>query len=103
MPSSNLHEMRRIIATIIVISVASLFWGCPPAKEAAKAEPPKPSAKKPPSPEIGLTVASINLSKLAKRIELDDIRQFALELRKDRIDILLMEGVSRYPGVDTRV
>jgi endonuclease/exonuclease/phosphatase family metal-dependent hydrolase len=66
-------------------------------------EPPKPAAKKPPAPEIQLTIASINLSKLGKRIELDDIRQFALELRKDSIDVLSVEGVSRYPGVETRI
>ena len=65
-------------------------------------EPPKPAAKKPASPEIELNVASINLSKLAKRIEAEDIRQFAQDLRKENIDILAVEGVSRYPGVETR-
>jgi len=93
----------RYWATPAILVLAFLLGGCPPAKEAAKVEPPKPAEKKPAVPEIELNIASINLSRIAKRIELEDIRRFAAELRKENIDILAMEGVSRYPGVETRV
>jgi len=86
-----------------IFALAFLLGGCPPAKEAAKVEPPKPAEKKPAAPELELNVASINISKFGKRIEADDIRRFAAEIRQENIDILAMEGVSRYPGVETRV
>jgi endonuclease/exonuclease/phosphatase family metal-dependent hydrolase len=47
--------------------------------------------------------ATIDISKFGKKIELSDIQKFARQLKNDSIDILTMQGITRYPDIKTRV
>lgn len=96
--------MNAIRPILVFLVLAFIISGCPPTKETRKEEPPpKPIVKKPAPAGFEVTVASVNLSKLSKRIERPDIEQFAELIRKAKIDILTMEGLSRYPGIESRV
>ena len=103
----SMHPRRavhRLMWPAILIILAMMFAGCPPAKETTKVEPkPKPVEKKPADAAFEMSVASINLARYSKRIEQEDIRQFADLLRKEKIDILTVGGLSRYPGVESRI
>lgn len=80
-----------------------IFAGCPAPREAQKEEQPTPTEKKPIVPAIEIRVASIDLSKYQKKIERDDVQQFAIRLKRDSIDILTVQGITRYPELTTRV
>ncbi len=83
-----------------------LMAGCPSTRESRKAEEPAPAApaaKKPRSPDIVIQVASLDLSKLTKKIERRDLDTFAALLRHEMIDVLCMQGITRYPGLSSRV
>jgi len=54
-------------------------------------------------PELTLQVASLNMSSLNKRIEKKDIERFSRMLKKEQIEVLSVQGITRYPGVETRV
>lgn len=54
-------------------------------------------------PELTLQVASLNLSSLNKRIEKKDIERLSKMLKKEQIEVLSVQGITRYPGVETRV
>jgi endonuclease/exonuclease/phosphatase family metal-dependent hydrolase len=109
--SHNNHRigsvMTRIFITAIVfIILALLITGCPATKETAKHEAPPPPPtieKKPVAADLTLTVASINLSSVAKRIEKKDIENLAAILKKEKADIITVQGISRYPGLSTRI
>ena len=63
------------------------------------------TAKSPASrqPDLTLQVASLNLSGFNRRFEKNDISKFSKSLRKEQIDILSVQGITRYPGVESRV
>ncbi len=54
-------------------------------------------------PEITLSVASLNISGHNKRIEKSDVQKLAASLKKEQVEILAVQGITRYPGVETRV
>lgn len=54
-------------------------------------------------PELTLQVASLNLSSLNKRIEKKDIERFSRMLKEEQIEVLSVQGITRYPSVETRV
>lgn len=54
-------------------------------------------------PEIILTVASLNLTNLNKRVERADIAGLWQVLKKEKVEILAVQNLSRYPGVASRV
>ncbi len=97
---------KTFITAISLITLALLFAGCPATKETAKEEAPPPPPtleKKPVAADLTLTVASINLSSVAKRIEKKDIENLAAILKKEKADIVTVQGISRYPGLSTRI
>ena len=57
----------------------------------------------PPKPELVIQIASINLGSLTKRLEKKDIKKIADLLKREQIEILAVQSVTRYPGVTTRV
>jgi endonuclease/exonuclease/phosphatase family metal-dependent hydrolase len=57
----------------------------------------------PPKPEIQLSVASLNLTNLNKRIERADIQRLWQVLKAEKVEVLAIQNLSRYPGVATRV
>jgi endonuclease/exonuclease/phosphatase family metal-dependent hydrolase len=50
-----------------------------------------------------VTLASVDLSNPGRRIDQKDIDKFAEIVHKERVDILTVQGMSRYPGVSTRL
>jgi endonuclease/exonuclease/phosphatase family metal-dependent hydrolase len=98
--------MKTFIHGALAAALAALLIGCSSAKEVKKEElppPPAPVAKKPGEPDLIVKVASINLANLGKRIEADDIDKIDAALKKGKIDIVTLQGVSRYPNVATRI
>ena len=100
--------MKKVVLTALLAVTALLVIGCSSTKEVKKEElppppPPTPVVKKATDPDITFKIASIDLGKLARRLELKDIDGLAGELKKQRIDILTLQGVSRYPQVATRI
>lgn len=97
--------MKQFLLTSLITCSVFLFTGCPPAKELTKETPPlpPPAAKKPRVAEIAVTVASVNLAKLSKRIEQKDIDEFVKTLKGEKVDVVTLQGLNRYPGVTTRI
>jgi endonuclease/exonuclease/phosphatase family metal-dependent hydrolase len=54
-------------------------------------------------PEMAIQIGSLSLANLSKRIEKRDIKKIADVLRKEKIEVLAVQGITRYPGVETRV
>ncbi|HEV8537652.1 MAG TPA: hypothetical protein VGR15_01910 [Bacteroidota bacterium] len=99
--------MKTTSLIVFVACTILTVGGCFTAKDARKEEQPTspsvPETKKPPAPDITLKVGSINLTNLAKRVEKKDVEEFGHLLKKEKIDILTLQGVARYPGVETRI
>jgi len=55
------------------------------------------------TPELTIQVASMNLASLNKRIEKRDIKKIVDILKREQIEILSVQAITRYPGVATRV
>ena len=75
-----------------------LLTGCsspPPVRTERAVEPPKP--------EMVITMASLNLGAHQKRLERSDVQKFLRVLKREQIDVLAVQGIARYPGVETRV
>jgi len=89
----------RFLSGSMVVGLLSL-GGCsaPPAVT-------KSDASTPPLPKLALSVrvASIDLSGYGKRIEKKDIERFSAALKHEQIEILSVQGITRYPNVKTRV
>jgi endonuclease/exonuclease/phosphatase family metal-dependent hydrolase len=91
----NIHSY--LLLTFIII-------GCQSPKPIQKGEPPlTPSVTKELVREITIRFASIDISKYTKRIEKSDMQQFAAQMKKDSIDIITIQGITRYPELKTRV
>jgi len=83
---------------------ALILIGCPSPKPITKEEPPPPPpVKKEIVPDIVIKFATIDISKHVKKIEMNDIQIFARQLKNDSIDILTMQGITRYPELKNRV
>ncbi len=87
----------RTVAIVAIAGLAALLAGCTSTPKTAQPE------AAPPRPELSLTVASLNLSSLNKRIERADIQQLWKQLKAEQVEVLAIQNLSRYPGVATRV
>ncbi|HTP79757.1 MAG TPA: hypothetical protein VMM57_05075 [Bacteroidota bacterium] len=54
-------------------------------------------------PAITFQVASLNIGGVNRRIEKKDISALARILKREQIEILAVQGITRYPGLETRV
>lgn len=79
----------------ILLSVL-VFFGCP----SISLKDQKEIARK---PEIMLQIASLNLGDFNKRIEQKYIVELAKVLKREQVEVFAVQGISRYPGVATRV
>lgn len=91
---------RKLFSTALAFVLAFLLFSCSTTKETTQTEIPPTT---PPKPDILIRVATLNLSNFQKRIEKKDIERFAKLLKQEQIDILGLQGIARYPGVQTRV
>jgi hypothetical protein len=59
----------------------------------------------PVQPRLATTVriAALDLFNLKRRIEKKDIERFAEVIKKEQIEVLAVQGISRYPNVKTRI
>lgn len=92
--------MKRFLPFIFL----SLFLiGCPSPKPITKEEfPHPPPVKKEIIPDMVIKLANLDISKYGKKIELSDVQKFARQLKNDSIDILTMQGITRYPELKNR-
>jgi hypothetical protein len=83
----------------LVMLAGATLWlaGCSTGPKTAM---PEEAAAK---PELSLTVASLNLTNLNKRIEREDVRRLWQQLKAEQVEVLALQNLSRYPGVATRV
>ncbi|MBI5020816.1 MAG: hypothetical protein HZB59_05215 [Ignavibacteriales bacterium] len=80
-----------------------LIIGCQPPKPIIKEKPPPPPpAVKEIAPDMIIKFATIDISKFGRKIELNDIQKFARQIKNDSIDILTVQGITRYPDIKTR-
>jgi hypothetical protein len=95
--------MKNPLATILLSVLFILLEGCPgPPVVRQQPAPPPPAEKKPAAPEMNFVYGSIDLAGFHRRIESADIAQFVRTVQKEKIDIISVEGILRYPGVATR-
>ncbi len=80
----------------VLLSAGLSLMGCGTAPKAER-------TTEAPKPELTINVASLNLSGLNKRIERTDISGLWQTLKKEQVEVLAMQNVSRYPGVETRI
>ena len=57
----------------------------------------------PKPPDLTLEVASLNLTGFSKRFDKSGIDKLAKVLKKEQVDVLSVQGITRYPGVESRV
>jgi hypothetical protein len=93
---------QKLIAPLLIILIV-LLSGCPaPPVVQKEPVPAPPVGKKPPAPELNFVFGSIDLAGFRGRVEQTDITQLARTVQQEKIDILSVEGIIRYPGVATR-
>jgi endonuclease/exonuclease/phosphatase family metal-dependent hydrolase len=94
--------MKRIVLSLVWLSI--VFAGCSSTRQTKKEEPSNTHlAKKMRLPAVSVRIASIDLGHYAKRISLEDVRRFGLLFEQDSVDILTIQGITRYPDLHERV
>lgn len=98
--------MKILSLLVLLFILGTVFIGCPPT-EVRKEETTTPqtadTARPAPIPELTIRLASLNLESLTKRIEAEHIDRFVSVLKEEKIDILALQGVRRYPGLASRI
>jgi hypothetical protein len=86
--------MKKIITNkISLLIVAVLLCSCVPASDFEKGI----------KPEATLQFASLNLGNLSRRIEKKNIDDLVKTLKNEKVEVLAVQELTRYPGVSTRV
>jgi hypothetical protein len=89
--------MKTITLHVFILALAILCLS-------SCATPPKTEKEMvPQKPEITIQIASINLANFNKRLERSSIVEFVKTLKSEQVEILAVQGISRYPGVSSRV
>lgn len=95
-------KQKTMVFTLMVFLL--LIAGCASSRESTNVEVPPPApAVKPMTPDITIQFASLDISNPGKRIEKADIAMFADVLRREQIEVIALQGISRYPGLVSRV
>ena len=87
---------------ILLISVLLFLMSCAAPPKAAKDETAIAAAR-PPKLALTLKVASLDLFGVGRRIEKKDIEKFSTLLKKEQVEVVAVQGITRYPNVKTRV
>lgn len=95
--------MNKSLFCFTLAFLALFLLGCPSSKESKKEEVPSPAPAKPVEPDIIIQVGGLDLAKLSKKIETSDIQKLMTVLKRDKIDILSIQGITRYPGLKDRL
>lgn len=87
---------RRKIYSPTGLAVLLILAGC--------AAPTTKKTEAPPlKPDVVLQVASLNLSGFNKRLERSEMGKFSKLLKQEQIDVLSVQGITRYPALESRV
>jgi len=99
------NSVKIITALLPAAGLGIILAGCSPAAKTGKTErePQQAAAAEPPKPEIVLKIGSLNLQSYQKKIEPDDIRSLAETVRRENIDVVAVQSVTRYPGLNSRM
>lgn len=54
-------------------------------------------------PDLAIHVAALSMSGVSRRLEKDDVADLVKILKRERVEVLVVNGLTRYPGVRTRV
>lgn len=54
-------------------------------------------------PDLAIQVAALSMSGVSRRLEKDDIANLIKILKREKVEVLVVNGLTRYPGVRTRV
>jgi endonuclease/exonuclease/phosphatase family metal-dependent hydrolase len=80
--------------------VALLFFvGCSAPTQKAETN----LSEMPRKPDMTLQVASLNMSGINKRFDKKEIEKFSKFLKKEKIEVLSVQGITRYPELESRV
>jgi hypothetical protein len=92
-----LWQLKTVTVPLLVLLAALLYLqGC--------TTPPKIENESiPAKPEITIQIASINLALFNKRFEQKYIIELSKILKNEQIEVLAVQGISRYPGIAARV
>ncbi len=89
---------KTTLIAALVIAAVTLVAGC--SAPTTDKSSPKTASKE---PDLTLQVASLNLSGFNKRFEKNEISKFSRLLKKEQVDVLSVQNITRYPGVESRV
>ena len=90
--------MRCLCSALLVGVIFAAGCSAPP--PVTRSDAPSPSQ---PKLAQSIKVACVDISSYGKRIEKKDIERFSAALKKEQIEILAVQGITRYPNVKTRV
>lgn len=86
---------------LMILFTVFYFIGCPSPKPIKTIPTPGPSPEPPET--FTITIGSIDISNGKKKIEINDIKKFTQVIKKDSLDILTIQGMTRYPGLKNRI
>jgi endonuclease/exonuclease/phosphatase family metal-dependent hydrolase len=92
----------------VAVAAAIFISGCGTSQPAAPSTPPPPAPAEPapaakPAPAMKLRVASLDVSRFNGRIEQAQIDELASIIADRKIEVLAVQGITRYPSVKTRI
>jgi hypothetical protein len=93
--SSDTIKMTGVRASVLLLT-ALYIWGC-------TTQPKNYNESALNKPESTIRIASINLANYNKRIGRNEITELVKILKSEQIEVLAVQGISRYPGVSTRI
>ena len=98
----SIRSLFIVLSRVVPAALLGILFieGCSTPAKTAKGDSSTPP---PPSLAITVRVGSIDLSGVARRIEKKDIEKFSALLKREQIEILAVQGITRYPNVKTRV
>lgn len=93
---------RWIVWIIFTMLCVLMLPCCKPPEDTAKPIKVETPPVKEPTPAITLNVATLNLSKYGTRYEKQAIAKLAEIIKRENIDVLTLQGVTRYPDIQNR-
>ncbi|MBI5216007.1 MAG: endonuclease/exonuclease/phosphatase family protein [Ignavibacteriae bacterium] len=102
----KLNNLKNIVVIFNFLLLTFILTGCPPKEikreETTQPPPPPPLTKKPLVQELTFRTASFDLKTLSKKIERKDVVKTAALLKKEKVDIVAVQQVVRYPEIKDR-
>jgi len=92
-----IHKYDETVLYIFLFTLMALFlYSCATSPKVEKSITSR-------NPRIILQVACLDLTNLSKRIEQKHIIELVKTLKREQVEVFAVQGISRYPGVATRL